>query len=131
MFFDAQEVCVIIVSDNLMCFYMPLLIYSESVKNAELMQRLSLVPKLLFVLHDDSVTDSTAHTIASVLSVLLSNTSERKNLLRYDTTQSVTTHRDCSCALLTTYYPRVRSLWENLQLIGEVSTARLRFEIFP
>ncbi|XP_078381850.1 WD repeat and FYVE domain-containing protein 3-like isoform X3 [Oculina patagonica] len=56
---------------------------SESVKNAELMQRLNLVPKLLFVLQDDSVTDSTAHTIASVLSVLLSNTNERKNLLRF------------------------------------------------
>lgn len=71
--------------DNLLGFHFTLLINSESVKNAELMQRLSLVPKLLFVLHDDSVTDSTAHTIASVLSVLLSNTSERKNLLRYDT----------------------------------------------
>lgn len=56
---------------------------SESVTNAELMQKLNLVPKLLFVLQDDSVTDSTAHTIASVLSVLLSNTSERKNLLRF------------------------------------------------
>ena len=82
---------VIIVNDNLLCFYVTLLINSESVKNAELMQRLSLVAKLLFVLHDDSVTDSTAHTIASVLSVLLSNTSERKNLLRYDT--NVTTYR--------------------------------------
>ena len=69
----------------LVCFCITLFIYSESVKNADLMQRLSLVPKLLFVLHDDSVTRSTAHTIASVLSVLLSNTSERKNLLRYDT----------------------------------------------
>lgn len=54
-------------------------------RNAELMQRLSLLPKLLFVLQDDSVTDATAHTVASVLSVLLSNTSERKNLLRYET----------------------------------------------
>lgn len=58
---------------------------SESVTNAELMQKLNLVPKLLFVLQDASVTDSTAHTIASVLSVLLSNTSEKKNLLRYET----------------------------------------------
>ena len=57
--------------------------FSESVTNAELMQKLNLVPKLLFVLQDDSVTDSTAHTIASVLSVLLSNTSDRKNLLRF------------------------------------------------
>ena len=57
--------------------------FSESVTNAELMQKLSLVPKLLFVLQDDSVTDSTAHTIASVLSVLLSNTNDRKNLLRF------------------------------------------------
>lgn len=56
---------------------------SESVTNAELMQKLNLVPKLLFVLQDDSVTDATAHTIASVLSVLLSNTSDRKNLLRF------------------------------------------------
>lgn len=62
------------------CIY----IASESVRNAELMQRLSLVPKLLFVLQDDSVTDATAHTIASVLSVLLSNTNDKKNLLRYD-----------------------------------------------
>lgn len=61
------------------------------------MQRLSLVPKLLFVLHDDSVTDSTAHTIASVLSVLLSNTSEKKNLLRYET--SIKTHHDCNYVL--------------------------------
>lgn len=53
-------------------------------RNAELMQRLSLVPKLLFVLQDDSVTDATAHTIASVLSVLLSNTNDKKNLLRYE-----------------------------------------------
>lgn len=59
-------------------------ITSESVRNAELMQRLSLVPKLLFVLQDDSVTDATAHTIASVLSVLLSNTNDKKNLLRYE-----------------------------------------------
>ena len=79
-----------------MIIYLTLLIDSESVKNAELMQRLSLVPKLLFVLHDDSVTDSTAHTIASVLSVLLSNTNERKNLLRYDT--NVTAHRNSNHA---------------------------------
>ena len=57
-------------------------VISESVANAELMQKLNLVPKLLFVLQDESVTDATAHTVASVLSVLLSNTSERKNLLR-------------------------------------------------
>ena len=66
---------------NRMLFF----VTSESVTNAELMQKLNLVPKLLFVLHDDSVTDATAHTIASVLSVLLSNTNERKNLLRYET----------------------------------------------
>ena len=96
-FSDARVACAIVVSDNLLCFCITFLINSESVKNAELMQRLSLVPKLLFVLHDDSVTDSTAHTIASVLSVLLSNTSERKNLLRYDTT--VTTYRDSYHAL--------------------------------
>ena len=57
---------------------------SESGTNAELMQKLNLLPKLLFVLQDDTVTDATAHTIASVLSVLLSNTSDRKNLLRYE-----------------------------------------------
>ena len=40
------------------------------------------MPKLLFILQDDAVTDATAHTIASVLSVLLSNTRDTKNLLR-------------------------------------------------
>ena len=87
-------------------FNFTLLTNSESVKNAELMQRLSLVPKLLFVLHDDSVTDSTAHTIASVLSVLLSNTSERKNLLRYET--NVTTLHDCRYSLYWQYLVIIR-----------------------
>ncbi|XP_048589940.1 WD repeat and FYVE domain-containing protein 3-like [Nematostella vectensis] len=56
---------------------------NESQDNADLMHRLGLVPKLLFALQDDSVTDATAHTIASVLSVLLSNVNETKNLLRF------------------------------------------------
>lgn len=47
------------------------------------MQRLNLAPKVLFVLQDDSVTDATAHTIASVLSVFPSNTNDMKNLLRF------------------------------------------------
>lgn len=58
------------------------LLCSESQVNADLMQRLGLVPKLLFILQDETVTDATAHTIASVLSVLLSNTNEVKNLIR-------------------------------------------------
>lgn len=56
---------------------------NESQVNADLMQRLGLVPKLLFTLQDETVSDATAHTIASVLSVLLSNTNEVKNLIRF------------------------------------------------
>ena len=51
-------------------------------KNAELMQRLGLVPKLLFVLHDDMVSEATVQKIASVLSALLSNPDETGNMLR-------------------------------------------------
>ena len=58
------------------------LISSESQKNAELMQRMGLVSKLLYVLQDRTVTDATAHTVASVLSVLLSNTDAKNNLKR-------------------------------------------------
>ena len=51
-------------------------------RNAELMQRMGLVPKLLFILHNDPVSEATTEKIARVLSALLSNPNEAANLLR-------------------------------------------------
>ena len=51
-------------------------------RNIDLMQRLQVLPKLLFVLQDESTSGSTVNTIASVLSVLLVNSPDSKNMLR-------------------------------------------------
>lgn len=57
-------------------------IYSEQTTNHQLMRDIGLVSRLLHILQDQKLTQSTIQTISSVISVLLQTPPDQNGLLR-------------------------------------------------